>query len=201
MHIKAIFFDAFGTLCEIQSKRNAYMPIIKAWPAGAADAYQTLMTSDCSPAELATKAGCSGQTIQKVNEGVAIEIASMRLYPEVAEVLARLRQNGVKWAVVSNLAKPYAAPLLKLLPYVPDICAWSFAVGHRKPEDAIYHYALNGLKLAPSDVLMVGDSMENDFNTPKRLGMQARYLNRADTKSGEPEIVTDLGEILPMLKI
>lgn len=198
MLIKAIFFDAFGTLCKIRSKKNTYLPIIKAWPTGVAGAYQALMTRDCAPVQLALEVGCPAHTIKEIDEGVAAEIASMCLYPEVLEVLGRLCQNGVKWAVVSNLAKPYAEPLLQLLPFAPDFCAWSFAVGHKKPEEGIYRYALNALDIEPSSVLMVGDSMENDFNTPKRLGMQARYLNRAGTKSGEPEVVSDLTGILTL---
>lgn len=81
--IEAIFFDAFGTLCEIREKRNPYMPIIKAWPFGVANAIQTLMTRDSSPAELAKEAGCTPEAIQKMEEGIAAEIASMCLYPEV----------------------------------------------------------------------------------------------------------------------
>lgn len=46
--IKAIFFDAFGKLCEIREKRNPYKPILKTWPSGVADAYQALMTRDSS---------------------------------------------------------------------------------------------------------------------------------------------------------
>lgn len=194
--MKAVFFDAFGTLCEIKNRRNTYMPIIKAWPSGVAGAYQALMTRDCSPAKLAQEAGCPQAVVNEINEGVAAEIDSMRLYPEVVKVLERLHQVGVKWAIVSNLAQPYAEPLLKLLPFTPDACAWSFAVGSRKPEEGIYRYACDKLSVDPSSILMVGDSLENDYKAPKRLGMQARYLNRTGTDSSMPETVVDLTGIL-----
>ena len=141
MLIQAVFFDAFGTLCEIREKRNPYKLIIKAWPAGVADAYQVLMTRDSSPVALAREAGCAPEAIQKVEEGIAAEVASMCLYPEVPALLDAIRKRGLKWAIVSNLATPYAKPLLKLLPFAPDACAWSFAVGYRKPEDGIYLHA------------------------------------------------------------
>lgn len=154
--IKAIFFDAFGTLCEIREKRNPYKPILKAWPSGVADAYQALMTRDSSPAELASEVACTPEAILKMEEGIAAEVASMSLYPEVPALLETIKQRGLKWAIVSNLATPYAEPLLKLLPFAPNACAWSFAVGYRKPEEGIYRHACKALSVEPSSVLMVG---------------------------------------------
>lgn len=194
--IKAIFFDAFGTLCEIREKRNPYKPILKAWLSGVADAYQALMTRDSSPAELAKEAGCTQEAIQKMEEGIAAEIASMSLYPEVPALLETLKQRGLKWAIVSNLATPYAEPLLRLLPFAPDACAWSFAVGYRKPEEGIYRHACKALGVEPSSVLMVGDSLENDYNMPKKLSMKARFLKRSGKDEKTSECVTDLAEIL-----
>lgn len=194
--IQAVFFDAFGTLCEIGEKRNPYRHILKAWPSNVADAYQVVMTRDSSPASLARDAGCTQDTIQKIEEGIATEVASMRLYPEVLAVLEAIKKRGLKWAIVSNLATPYAEPLLKLLPFVPDACVWSFAVGYRKPEEGIYRYACKVLDVEPSSVLMVGDNLENDYNTPKRLGMQARYLKRAGMDDNIPEYIMDLSEVI-----
>lgn len=194
--MQAIYFDAFGTLCEIREKRNPYKPILKAWPSGVADAYQALMTRDSSPAELAKEAGCTPEAILKMEEGIATEIASMYLYPEVPALLKIIKQRGLKWAIVSNLATPYAEPLLKLLPFAPDACAWSFAVGYRKPEEGIYRHACKALGVEPSSVLMVGDSLENDYNTPRKFGMQARFLKRFGKVENTPEFVADLAEIL-----
>ena len=194
--VQAVFFDAFGTLCEIREKRNPYKPIVKAWPSGVADAFHVLQTRDISPAALAREAGCTQETIQKIEEDVAAEVVSMRLYPEVVSVLEAIRKRGLKWAVVSNLATPYAEPLVKLLPFAPDACVWSFAVGCRKPEEGIYCHACDALNVAPSSVLMVGDSLVNDYTVPKQLGMAARYLKRAGTDESTPEYVTDLTGIL-----
>lgn len=194
--IQAIFFDAFGTLCEIREKRNPYKPIIKAWPSGVADAYQALMTRDSSPTELAKEAGSTPEAIQKIEEGIAAEVASMCLYPEVPALLESIKKRGLKWAIVSNLATPYAEPLLKLLPFAPDACAWSFAVGYRKPQEGIYQHACKALGVEPSSVLMVGDSLENDYNMPQKLGMQARFLKRSGKDENTPECVADLSEIL-----
>ena len=193
--IQAVFFDAFGTLCEIREKRNPYKPIIEAWPSGVADALQALQTRDCSPATFAREVGCTQETIQKIEEGIAAEVASIRLYPEVPAVLESVKKRGLKWAIVSNLAQPYAEPLLKLLPFAPDACAWSFAVGYRKPEEGIYRYACKAMGLAPASVLMVGDKLEKDYTMPRQLGMQARYLKRSGMDGSNPECIADLADV------
>lgn len=154
------------------------------------------MTRDSSPTELAKEAGSTPEAIQKIEEGIAAEVASMCLYPEVPALLESIKKRGLKWAIVSNLATPYAEPLLKLLPFAPDACAWSFAVGYRKPQEGIYQHACKALGVEPSSVLMVGDSLENDYNMPQKLGMQARFLKRSGKDENTPECVADLSEIL-----
>lgn len=194
--IKVIFFDAFGTLCEICNKRNPYKPILKAWPTGVASAYQHLMTRNIPPGRLALEAGCSQECARQVEQSVQAEITSMRLYPEVPYVLSSLRKRGLKWAIVSNLATPYADPLLKLLPFTPDACVWSFDVGFRKPEECIYYHACTMLEVTPAEVLMVGDSRENDYIAPKALGMQARYLKRSGKEHNATDCIENLLEVL-----
>jgi len=96
--IHAVFFDAFGTLCEIADKRNPYKAILKAWPSGVADARHTLMTQDRLPADLAREAGCSEETAQKIEAGIAAEAASMRLFPEVPNLRDRSHLRGQRRA-------------------------------------------------------------------------------------------------------
>lgn len=194
--IRAVLFDAFGTLCEIRNKRNPYRPILKAWPSGLAAAYQAIMTRNASPAELAKEAGLSAQVIQKINADIADETASIRLFPEVVETLSKIKELGLKWGIISNLATPYAQPLLDLLPFAPDACIWSFAVGYRKPEKEIYDCASTALGLMPSDILMVGDSFKNDFNAPRQLGMRAQFLSRGGNQVNHPNQITDVSSLI-----
>lgn len=195
--IKAILFDAFGTLCEIRERHNPYKPILKTWPSGIAAAYQAIITSYSTPVELAREVGLSAQMAQKIDDDVSAEIASIRLFPDVAGTLTRIKKSGLKWGIISNLATPYAQPLLDLLPIAPDACIWSFTVGYRKPEKAIYDCACTALGLMPSEILIVGDSYENDFNTPRKLGMQAKFLSRAATQTINPDQIDDLSFLIP----
>lgn len=193
---KAILLDAFGTLCEIRERHNPYKPILKSWPLGLAAAFQVIMTRDATPAELAEEAGLSEQVAQKIDANISAEIASMRLFPEVAETLARLKKSGMKWGIISNLAPPYAQRLLDLLPIAPDACIWSFNVGYRKPEKAIYDCACTALDLTASDILIVGDSYENDFNAPRQFGMQAKFLSREAKQVRYPDQIDDLSFLI-----
>jgi FMN phosphatase YigB (HAD superfamily) len=43
------------------------------------------------------------------------ELATIALYPDALDALRRVREQGVRVAVASNLALPYAAPLKALL--------------------------------------------------------------------------------------
>jgi FMN phosphatase YigB (HAD superfamily) len=53
------------------------------------------------------------------------ELATIALYPDTLDALRRVREQGVKVAVASNLAQPYAALLKALLSDLVDI--WHFS--------------------------------------------------------------------------
>lgn len=131
--IKGVLIDAFGTLCRIESPRLPYRLIMKRWEKGAADCYQAIMTRDVSLVEFAREAGLSHEEAAFLEAHVAEETGSMRLFPEVPQTLQTLRRHGVRIAVVSNLAKPYGAPFLELLPCEPDVRAFSYEVARASP--------------------------------------------------------------------
>lgn len=202
-HIKGVLIDAFGTLCRIESPRLPYRSIMKRWGNGAADCYQAIMTRDASLAEFAREAGLSREETALLEAHVAEEMGSMCLFPEAPRTLQTLRAHGVKIGVVSNLAQPYGPPLLDLLPFAPDACAFSYEIGARKPEAPIYRYAWEGLGCAPGELLMVGDSLQNDYQTPRALGLHALWLDRkAGSLEGENgHVVHTLQGILGYLGI
>ncbi|TYP74074.1 HAD family hydrolase [Paenibacillus methanolicus] len=50
-------------------------------------------------------------------------------------------------------------------------------IGHEKPSQAIYRHVLEQASLSPTEVLVIGDSWENDVNGPMKEGMQAIWFN------------------------
>jgi HAD superfamily hydrolase (TIGR01509 family) len=95
--------------------------------------------------------------------GLLIDPMNWTPYPDTADVLAGLHRQGIKTAVVSNIAfdvRP-AFEAIGAADYV-DAFVLSFEVGAVKPNAAIFEAALTQLGVAAEDAVMVGDSEEAD---------------------------------------
>ena len=92
-----------------------------------------------------------------------IDTSSWTPYPDTAEVLKGLHRQGIKTAVVSNIAfdvRP-AFGALGVADYVDEFVL-SFEVGAIKPDAAIFETALARLDVEASHAVMIGDSDEAD---------------------------------------
>ena len=92
-----------------------------------------------------------------------IDTSSWTPYPDTAEVLKGLHRQGIKTAVVSNIAfdvRP-AFEAIGATDYVDEFVL-SFEVGAIKPDAAIFETALARLGVAATNAVMVGDSDEAD---------------------------------------
>lgn len=101
--------------------------------------------------------------------------AAVHLFPGAEETLRYLVAHGVLLALVTNGgAKPQRQKVERfgLSRYFATILIEG-ELGYGKPDLAIYHRALDDLRLAPSDVWTVGDNLDWDVAVPQRLGMYA----------------------------
>jgi FMN phosphatase YigB (HAD superfamily) len=182
--IRAVVFDAFGTLCRIRDRRNPYARLLKNHGDRQYDARRLVLTQPLTLREAAQRLDVFDENlIVHCEADLEAELASIELYPEVVNVLRAWKACGRKIAIASNLAAPYAQPLLRLLPFEPDVCAWSFKVGLVKPDVGFYQWVLQELgSNAAADrqriVLWVGDSLINDHDGPKRGGMRSILIQR-----------------------
>ena len=87
--------------------------------------------------------------------------AEWAVYPDTAFVLTSLRQNGIRTAVVSNIAWDIRT-VLTTADAAADEYVLSFEVGIAKPDLRIFREALARLGVPADEALMVGDSEEND---------------------------------------
>ncbi len=85
--------------------------------------------------------------------------AEWSVYPDTAFVLTSLRLNGIRTAVVSNIAWDIR-PVLTAVEV--DEFVLSFEVGAAKPDPRIFTEALARLDVPAEQALMIGDSEEND---------------------------------------
>lgn len=92
-----------------------------------------------------------------------IDPANWTPYPDTARVLAALKRQGLKTAVVSNIAFDVRSAFATL-GALDDVDEYvlSFEVGAVKPNPEIFQIALHRLGVDPADALMVGDSEEAD---------------------------------------
>jgi len=186
--VQAVIFDAFGTLCRITDLRQPFHRLINLGEGtGFWAARKALMTQPFELREGAVALGLDPkpEVMEALESALTAELASIELYPEVHDVLAALRERGIKLAVASNLAKPYAAPLLALLPFELDAYAWSFEVGYLKPDRRIFNWTCKRLGVAPENTLMIGDTLIADYQGAQAAGMQAIHLRRAKEEDHE----------------
>ncbi len=123
------------------------------------------------------------------------------LFADTIETLVRLRERGIATALVTN---NYAAAILKPdldgFGIRPDVIISSADVGYRKPHQLVFGRALQSLGMAASDVLMVGDSFENDVLGAKAAGITAVLKTNgreitAEERAESDYMIRDLSEL------
>jgi HAD superfamily hydrolase (TIGR01509 family) len=133
------------------------------------EAYEAWVNRDLEPhlhreayLHVLEKSGLPGHQAEVLYERV-IDPASWTPYPDTAAVLAGLHRQGIKTAVVSNIAFD-VRPAFEAIGAAADVDEFvlSFEVGAVKPSPAIFQTALTRLNVAAEYAVMVGDSEEAD---------------------------------------
>ncbi len=101
----------------------------------------------------------------------------IKTYPDVLPTLTELKKRGLLLAIVTDAPGVQAWTRLYLLGlenafnYVQTI----EDAGVRKPNPKAFTKALHALKLSPSQVLFVGDSLERDITGAKAVGLKTAW--------------------------
>lgn len=105
------------------------------------------------------------------------ELQKVERHEGVLSLLSFLKRRGFKLGVLSNLSSTYKDPVasLELAEYF-DAMIFSCDEGIAKPDPEIYRRACERLRVAPENVLFVGDSLPNDVIAPKQLGMHVLHI-------------------------
>lgn len=116
---------------------------------------------------------------------------NFELYEDVLPVLDELRRSQLRIAVVSNgirdLTEFVAHHHLDV-----DAIVDSRSHGRVKPHPTIFQLALERLQVEAGDAVMVGDSIVEDIEGARALGMRAILIDRQDQHAEIEERLKDL---------
>jgi putative hydrolase of the HAD superfamily len=140
--------------------------------------------------------GMGGDGARAHECAVAIESAweehgNFDLYEDALPVLDELRRLGLKLALVSNGVRDLDDFVLHHGLDV-DAAVCSRQHGRIKPHETIFRAALERLDVEPGEAAMVGDSLEDDVEGARALGMRAFLVDREDRYPDVEERLPDL---------
>ena len=142
--------------------------------------------------------------IATIYEKLQNELSTITQFPDTNPTIESLLTKNYETALISNLAQPYWEALTPLLPQI-DTVAYSYKIGYKKPDKAIFEHIAKQHKIALHEILMVGNHPLHDFAAPKSYGIQALLLDRNNTECTIPaeqkiQTLTELVDILPKKK-
>lgn len=205
MAIKAVAFDVFGTLVNIERPTRPFRKLVRLLheagrPRQRDDGIRAMSNAiDLRQTASLFGGAVSDAALNALEDELREEIQSITLFADATPTLLALRERGIKVALCSNLAAPYGPPVLDLLPFQPDFCAWSYEAGAVKPQAEIYQYLCDGIACQPDEVLMIGDTIEADMIGPRRFGMHGYHLDRHAATANSAESVRSLSDVLTLM--
>jgi putative hydrolase of the HAD superfamily len=105
----------------------------------------------------------------------ALHDEELAMFPDAHETLDRLKELGVKLALITNGAgEPQRTKVVRFaLEHRFDHIQIEGEHGFGKPEERAYTHAMEVLGVGPHETWMVGDNLEWEVVGPQRLGIHA----------------------------
>jgi putative hydrolase of the HAD superfamily len=125
------------------------------------------------------------------------------LFPETVEVLTKLKSRSFKLGVISNFDNRAYTVMrsLEILQFF-DAVTLSSEAGYCKPDREIFEAAIRALGMPASEVLLVGDSLQDDVEAGIRAGLSAVLIDRRNKHEGVDRVrrISSLQELLPLVE-
>lgn len=175
--IDIVVFDVFGTLVEITDRRRPFAHLRRKMSPEKANRFRRMaMTTALTLAELdgEIEGGATIGDLIVSQAAIAREVASVRIRPGVAEMLAAL---PIRYGVCSNLSADYVGALDRFPEISPAFRVLSCQVGCMKPDPAIYACVIEAAGVPPDRILFTGDTPGADIDGPIRAGMRAIHID------------------------
>ena len=178
--IKAVCFDAFGTLVEIADRRHVGARLMRLAPKDVRSNLKRRLLVEDRPPEHWGSMIVNGSLDNELNELTTdwkAELISVRMRPRMDLIWRTLRGRGLGLGVCSNLAAPFGPPVLRALPDKPDVTIFSYQAGLVKPEPEIYAEVIRSFDLPAEHILFVGDTKSADVDGPAAAGMPSMLIS------------------------
>lgn len=120
--------------------------------------------------------------------------AAWRAFPDVAETLQLLVEQGFEVMVASNFDErlhPICDTLDELRPLRRRVI--SATIGWHKPSPHFYTHLIEMANCPADQILMVGDDLENDVTAARTSGLRAVWIDRNGSR--DQGTITDLRQL------
>jgi len=118
-------------------------------------------------------------------------------YAQTLKVLKNLKENGYKLGLISN-TDDYSFKHLKNRYHLDkffDAMLISYDTGIIKPAPEIFQLMIDKLGVGKDEVLMVGDSLEDDAIAAEQFGMKGVLIDRNNRRPEYPNRITSLSQL------
>ncbi len=137
---------------------------------------------------LGYEAEAESSLVQGATDAFCREFMNYVRIDENAEFALKALHEKYRLGIVSNFA--ISECVTKILDQhnltsLFNLIVVSAAVNRRKPHPGIFRYALRKLKLKPSEVVFVGDTVDADIKGARQAGMKTVYIERRPQKDLE----------------
>ena len=189
----ALYFGYYGAHYTGETLKAAFAAAMAAREARAGQSYECFpdIPFEQVMAELFQKKGVSSNARELgKNAAQLFRILSfdyIRLYPDVLDALALLRQKGFRLWLLSNAQQVFTAYELRYLGLGEhlDGIYLSSDYGCRKPDGHFFHALLNEQKLDPAKCLMIGNDRKTDIAGAAAVGLDTLYMHTGMTPSDQ----------------
>lgn len=181
----AIYFGFYGAHYTPAELKQAFQAEMAAREAAAGQSYECFpdIPFETVLAELFRRKGISG-TAEELGVNAAqlfrvLSIEYIRLYPNVLEALAKLRQKGYRLWLLSNAQRIFTEYELRHLGLGDQLDGIYISSDHgcRKPDIRFYEALLREQQLDPAKCLMIGNDRHTDIAGAKNAGMDTLYMH------------------------
>jgi len=114
------------------------------------------------------------------------ERSQFELYPDALEAVKKAKENGLRTAIVTTIARfKFEKALQPLIPYL-DAVVTGYEARCEKSNPKMFKRTLEILNVEPSEAVMIGDDVPIDILISKKLSIHTILLDR-ENKMGDSQ--------------